>query len=178
MTLKDDIDIPLVKTIALLNLLDIRTIWCCCGFNYEGQPEHKLHDYGTLQILVENNQKAIWLATGMLQSQMPFQLTTTLVAPKHTKALGIVRTFGHPVKEWDKPEGPHFHEMPSQYICQLERFLLQPYVIEMMRDEVIVIDTNAVVRETNPYWDYKPRTPWVIKKDEFVMKPKPIMINT
>ena len=167
MTLKDDIDVPLIKTIACLNLLKIRTLWCCCGFNYEGQPTHKLHDYGTLQILIENNASAIWLAAGMLQSQMPFQLTTTLVAP-NIKAIGIIRTFGHPVKEWDKPEGPHYHEMPSQYICQLERFLTQPSVIERMKDEITLVDTNAIVRKTNPYWDYKPRDPWVIKKVDTV----------
>lgn len=43
--LKDLIDKPILKTVALLNILGFKTVWSCCGYNYPGDV-NRCHQMG------------------------------------------------------------------------------------------------------------------------------------
>lgn len=43
--LSELIDTPIKKTVVLLNLLGLRTVWSCCGYNYPGDEE-RCHQMG------------------------------------------------------------------------------------------------------------------------------------
>ena len=46
--LRDDIDVPIRKLVAMFALLGCTPLWSCCGFDYDGQPMHKTHEYGNI----------------------------------------------------------------------------------------------------------------------------------
>jgi hypothetical protein len=42
LSLEEDVDTPMKKIMVMLALLEVKTYFSCCGFNYNGQPVHKV----------------------------------------------------------------------------------------------------------------------------------------
>jgi hypothetical protein len=163
--LKDDIDLPLVKTIAYLNLLGIKTLWSCCGYNYPEQPAHKAHQIGQINISMEFSDKAASVGIYILQLNYEWALKCQLVNPAPLRAYIIYSDIKRFHPNWDE-NSVHYHEHPSQMINGLEKRLYK--LKDQFMDEVVLTDTNHASKQANPYWAYPGSDPWVIRKNDFI----------
>lgn len=170
--LEDEIDRPLKRSIALLNLLGMKTRWCCCGFNYTDQPAHKSHTFNSLQIFFEDNEIIkdffIHFLDSMHQNdgwsaQLYRQAGQETGWALHTH-FGA-SNLGAPT-DWNNPTSEHYHEVPNIKIKALEDYLVS--LGEYMADEVVLQDTNAEMRGIYRDWNVVPGEPWVIKKTDWL----------
>lgn len=170
--LEDEIDRPLKRSIALLNLLGFKTKWCCCGFDYQGQPSHKSHTYDSLQIFIEDNEDTkkffILFLDSMHQndgwSVQLFRLAGQNTCWALTTPFGAAN-IGAPA-DWNKHTSEHYHEVPNIKIKALEDFLVQ--LGECMEDETTLEDSNAAMTKVYRDWNVAPSEPWVIKKTDWL----------
>jgi hypothetical protein len=164
MTLKDDIDLPLVNTIAYLNLLGVKTLWCCCGYNYKDQPTHKSHQLGQVNISMEASELAATMGVRLISWNPNLFLKYQLVAPSLRSFIifcDIIKF--HP--NWNETS-MHYHEFPSQIINGIEKNL---YCLkDQFANETILTDTNQTSKAENPYWGYPARDSWIIKKSDYI----------
>jgi hypothetical protein len=164
MTLNNDIDAPLVNTIAYLNLLGVSTLWSCCGYNYKEQPTHKAHQLGQIQISMAATDLSSAVGVRIIQTNPGWLLKHQLVAPDKRAFIVFCDILKmHP--NWNETS-VHYHEYPSQMILGMEHclYMLKP----SFKDEVILTDTNHLAKQVNPYWDYVGCDPWVIRKSDYV----------
>lgn len=170
--LEDEIDRPLKRCIALLNLLGLKTRWCCCGFDYKGQPDHKSHTYNNLQIFIEDNSVAkdffIHFLDTMHQNDGWSALLYRQAGQKTCWALCTpfgCSNLGCP-PDWNKSTSEHYHEVPNIKIKALEDFLSE--LGDHMYDEVVLEDSNAAMTQIYRDWNVAPGEPWVIKKTDWL----------
>lgn len=155
--LEDDIDAPIKKCVACLALLGCEPLYSCCGFDYEGQPYHKSHQYGrpyivltvkplTLQILQElSSRKTFWQAGRGNYA-------------KWTNLELICGMNPH----WRRDECIHFYEESLVGIIQLQNLLMSAY--PKMLDEITLVDTNFKAKIQSKHWQYPPKESWHIQK--------------
>lgn len=156
--LEDDIDAPIKKCVAMFALLECVPIYSCCGFDYDGQPIHKSHQYGRPYLILTVNpattafldflykQKTLWFAS---RGNHPKWVNLELVCDMNP--------------HWRKEECIHFYEECLVGISRLESVLLklQSYMI----DQIEIVDTNYLAKKQVKYWQYPPKEPWTVKKE-------------
>lgn len=163
--LEDQIDVPIKKSVAMLNLLGIRTLWACCGFDYKGQPKYKDHVYGNPHIIIDfedglrmkdNGLLAIAINSGWQLAVSQASCTIVFVLTARKMYEGI----------WKDPKSIHYHENANIAIKNLENALRKctPY----FKDEVILIDENSVMQKHFEHWGHEPSDNWVIKKEDYI----------
>jgi hypothetical protein len=167
------IDTPLVRPVALLNLLGCQTLWCCCGFNYKGQPEDRSHSIGAVQICMLASPRVWEVAVKLLNSDDIFgsgQALWTLTVEKRgfqepfaSLAFHFPKKHPHP---WMTEGSTHYHELPNLAIEYLVRGLYS--LADEMAEEAVVQDTDAAIKDKVPHWDRPSREPWVIRKADFL----------
>ena len=171
----DDVDEPVRRCVAFLNLLAVETIWSCCGFDYQGQPKHKTHEYGNVYFRCVATPEAYQVAINVLNykpdlisvEKNPWYVMMYAngpIAEIQFKYAGHV-DWNNP-NSWQYPGSPHFHEQRVVAIDILERALLT--MTEQMKDEVILKDCNVTMKRKHTAWDYAPKNPWHIKKVDYV----------
>ena len=161
--LKDMIDVPLQKSIALINLLGVKTYWSCCGYDYLGQEEGKGHMYGAVQITFEPSPKADALLLSVIKTLGVWKGCSTRVAPG-VLALALEYPIQGLHPSWKGEKNPHIAEGAVAAINILEMDLLAKE--KHMEEKVIISDMNKFSLEKNRHWNFLPSKDWeVLKKD-------------
>lgn len=157
--LKDDIDLPIRKCVAMTALLGMEPTFSCCGFDYHGQPYHKSHQYGEPYIMVRKNKVTEkWLTMGGNGTigggwKIRKHVTNT--------CLIILKVQGNPY--WRKRDCIHFAEEVVLGIAWLEKALsgMQEYFLPNW----LLLDTNNNYKKNGvKHWQYPPKEPWLIEK--------------
>jgi len=168
-SLEQDIDEPIKNCVAMLALLGCQTIWCCCGFDYIGQPIHKYHQYGRTYFILSNTlgTKTLWgdfLNRGLLGNK-----TWEFYKVPNTTTWDLHVDFGNVVPQWRDPKSPHYSENAVMYIEQLERLLES--MSDSFSDSAIVFDTNEAYQRTYRHWQYPiKKESWYITKEDFLAR--------
>ena len=163
--LEDQIDAPIKKCIAMLNLLGLKTLWSCCGFDYRGQPKFKDHAYGNAHIFIDFN-SGIKNINELLfiRSKSGWSLSVANVSCTEAWLLEAPSVFGSEM--WNNKDSIHYHESSNISIKNLETFLVG--MEELMLEKVVLADENTVMKELFEYWQHEPAEDWVIKKEEII----------
>lgn len=161
------VDRPMRPIVSMFNLLGIRTMWCCCGFDYDGQPEFKSHVYGDTHVyLTYCNGKALdFLVQTSLNAG--WKLTVANVSCTTAWRLHAPFKFGG---DWKRKDSVHHHESANVSIKNLERQLIKSE--RFFKDEVTLVDENHVMEKHFDEWQYKGRNPWTITKESLQPKIK------
>lgn len=170
--LENDIDTPIKKIVAMLALLRCDPKFSCCGFDYDGQPLHKSHEYGCCYIQMVSNEYNREI-TKTLTCEGVFQ-SLTKKSPKWEWWEERDRLFWraaftlyHP-KEYpwiSRNDCIHYSEIAVLCLDILERKLLR--LRNYFQDEWVLYDTNHAQKNYNLNWQYPALEPWVIKKEDY-----------
>jgi len=149
--LHDDIDAPIRKCVAMLALLECEPVFSCCGFDYDGQPYHKCHQYGDAYITMKNNsQTDAFFPNGARWGDWSIAKT-----PERT----MLRLFINANPHWRDETCIHFSEEIVIGISRLEYRLMQSY--QITRDEIVLTDSLA---EYPKWWQYPRVEDWLVEK--------------
>lgn len=171
--LKDDIDIPVRSIIAMLALLGCNPIFSCCGFDYDGQPLHKSHEYGCSYFTMGKNEKSVGLV-GVLED---YGIVIKEDGKsdgwswwEHKNAIFLRSAFTREHKEmkypWvDSRTCIHYCEIAVFNIDKLEKFLWR--LRTSFLDVITLVDTNHVYKRDRKIrnWQYPSLEPWIITAD-------------
>ena len=159
--LEDQIDVPIKKCVAMINLLGLKTLWSCCGFDYRGQPKFK--DHGDAHIYINFNDGINKINELLfIRSKSGWSLSIADVSCTEAWHLEAPSVFGDEM--WSKKDSIHFHESSNISIKNLETVLVD--MKELMLEEVVLMDENSTMKELFEYWQHEPAEDWVIKKEE------------
>jgi hypothetical protein len=166
LNLEDDIDQPLKNVVAMINLMGVQTIWSCCGFDYSGQPEHKFHEYGSVYIRMHFNEASYGLVYNLVKTGLSLPWNGAFYNCGGGTEAQLKAMFGHTdhLKPWDNVACPHYAEVASFAIFNLEHQILQ--FRSMMRDMVVMLDTNGMFQKQFENWQYSPKKSWTIIKSD------------
>jgi hypothetical protein len=173
MTVKDHIDAPLLKTIAMMNLWGLRTTWCCVGWGYENEKVKKDHAV-CLQIFIHADSQAVDKITRFLDTDEMTFVSNLLFFRfvKQSRQQPMIVLTGparDPNGMWQKEGSPHAHEYPNMIIDALNRRLLN--FVDEFASSATIHDQNAVAKETMPHWSYEPSADWTFTKEEILSMP-------
>ena len=160
--LEDDIDFPIKNSVAILALAGANPMFSCCGFDYQGQPAHKKHQYGEPYIMLQNDEPTKEVLNKIYGTQLPYGWKIT----KHGHFLLSLTLPNNP--HWDSPEIIHYSEIMVISLNNLEKYLWDR-LNGSLRDEVILEDTNKIYNQNLKYWQYPPKNPWVITLDSLTI---------
>lgn len=159
--LEDDIDTPVRKCVAAFALLGCEPKWSCCGFDYDGQPLYKHHQYGRVYFILGNNDhttgvirlfpkfsEGVWIARAISQDEIDFHLE-----------------FFNPIPQWCSNDCIHYHEPAAVGIGQLELYLAK--FQDIFSETATVKDSNGRFRHLFPAWQFPAREDWIVTKDSF-----------
>ena len=156
--LEDDIDLPIRKCVALLALLGCKPLYSCCGFDYDGQPFHKSHQYGIPYIKLLADNPAFSFVYNLTRIGTPWFCKTSR---------GVVDVLceikGNP--HWRAEECIHFAEECIFVIDWMEKYLVS-FKTAMM-EEVVLEDSNKRALEIHKNWQYPSKSPWKILKSDY-----------
>jgi len=155
--LEDDIDAPIKKCVAMLALLGCAPIYSCCGFDYNGQPFHKSHQYGRPYFILTANQNTFALLETLSRSRTGWQGGRGN-HPTWTNLELMVGMNPH----WRREECIHFSEECVGAIALLENVLVQFF--PKMVETITLIDSNSLAKKVTKHWQYPPKEPWTINK--------------
>ena len=173
--LEDHIDEPIKRSVALMNLYGVETLFSCCGYDYKNPKVPKSHIAGRPQILFKANTQNLKKITNLIHYDVFLNNNSwwVLVMPTSTrepivKAMMGCKIDSHSsnIDSWNDSNSPHFHEGFNSIFYQLEDRLLQ--FKNEMKDEVIVKDYNTIMKEVYPSWEYEPCEDWIVKKKDYV----------
>lgn len=160
-SLKDDIDLPIRKSVAMLSLLGFSPLFSCCGFDYKGQPFHKSHQYGEPYIMVSlDKYSSKWIGEEKSRDFInPWKIKKFVRG-----SLLIVLKDGKFNPHWRKKDCIHFSEECVLCISTLERTLLT--LKDSFANEALILDTNQNYSKNGVrHWQYPPKEPWLVRKD-------------
>lgn len=155
--LEDDIDLPIRRSVAMVALLRCTPIFSCCGFDYEGQPFHKSHQY---------REPYIKMATDIMCTKLYTNLGITL-----SKYGWHFRVNGpETILELVLPMNPHWNEDNCIHMSEecvigignLEAILFT--LKDEFAKEATIYDTNFVRRNVLRFWQYPPKQSWTVYK--------------
>ena len=154
--LEDDIDLPIKRCVAMLALLGCEPTFSCCGFDYDGQPIHKSHQKGFPYIRIKKNDISNPLAKLDLKGDWRFRDMGNEWALELT-------TFMNP--HWRNPSCIHYSEECVIGINYLDDMLSK--LSPSFRQKVVLEDTNLSHASRLKFWQYPPKNPWTILKDDY-----------
>jgi hypothetical protein len=166
MSLKDQIDEPLLKSVMAINLLGATTVWTCCGYDYPGQPEDKKHLYGTWQIHLLANDTAATVGVNIIRNVPGIKMFAG-----HLTGIPVIhltinfRDIGLPECWQEYKNNQHAHEMGSMYSSNLERYLLN-LKKDVFKEVVAIEDTNEKVKKIFKHWAHPISEAWVITRED------------
>lgn len=174
LNLIDDIDEPIRKTVAMLNLLGISTKWACCGFDYPNQPKHKTHEYGNVYFRCIASLDSFKVILAILQYNNPIHIGVFGRNPWRVELYNIggvvefqIKYYGNVEwknnQSWYHPSSVHFHEMPNCAITILNHALLS--LKNLFMDSVTICDQNSLYQQRQENWSYPAKQPWIVTKE-------------
>lgn len=166
----DDIDAPMLPVVGAFALLGLKTAWSCCGFDYEGQPIHKAHEYGKMGLAVLHSEQAEAFARRMTNADIDYQ--------EMGRACRWFWRAGHVYGDdmlylnadivtrnaWPYADMIHYSEPGAIMLGVLKRWLLT--LADEFEPEAEVVDYNHVYLSRFPDWQYPPSEPWHVTKAE------------
>lgn len=160
--LEDDIDLPIKNCVGMFALLGCKPMYSCCGFDYDGQPIHKSHQYGRPYFI---------LGSGKRTTQIAFdfsQIKSNWFFRPGQNGTAILELHAGMNPYWRKEDCIHFAEECSSNIGWLEKtlWLGEP----SMADCIELIDTNSIVKKHIKFWQYPPKESWLVYKSEVYQK--------
>jgi len=160
--LKDDIDLPIRKCVAMFALMQFEPVFSCCGFDYHGQMYHKSHQYGEPYFMFRTNSyNNIWL-DGAKEHKGQFGYGWVIAPHVKGYTILVLKVQGNP--HWRKEDCIHFAEEINIAIAHLESFILRNYS-SVFLEEVMLQDTNQNYKKSGiRFWQYPAKEPWHIKK--------------
>lgn len=178
--LKNDIDKPIRNLVAMFALLGCKPLYSCCGFDYDGQPMHKTHEYGdtyirlsptkqtskTLQKLADNEviERAVVCSVEDISSDKWCVWVTPHFAQLISDFDYQISKEGYP---WASSSCIHFYEHAVINIFYLEKAMKRLFVDEFA-NEAVLADTNKTQNLCVDNWQYPILEDWVIKKEELL----------
>lgn len=163
--LQDDIDAPVKNMVQYLNLWGVKTVWSCCGFDYQGQLPHKDHISGQPQVACECTPESFEKISRLIAhlGETSRTIWTARIEYKMYNKLELVLMAATRGPMWGHPKSPHFHEGCVMALAAMEKSLLS-FQSEFIK-EVVIEDANRSLIGTYEYWDYQPTNSWEIKND-------------
>lgn len=179
-SLLDDIDKPIFRTIALLNLYGLKTSWTCCGFNYKDQPYWKSHTYGRpyFAFTIPSYKKlkdltVVQKICKLIDNDIFSNSGIWVMAIKRRQQQGMSAQIGcyfSPEKgDWNDPRCIHSYEVIISAIEYLNQEILKHK--KKFASEACLSDFNRHMRENTPLkdnWQFEPKEDWIIKKSDWV----------
>ncbi len=153
--LEDDIDNPIKNCVGMFALLGIQPLYSCCGFDYDGQPFHKSHQYGRPYVILADGQRTDEFLR-ILSTQK-----TIWYAERGSEGCVNLQVMVGMNPYWRKEECIHFAEECVIACALLERLLWR--FRGSMVNEIVLEDTNARTKKDLEHWRYPPKEPWVIR---------------
>lgn len=156
--LEEDIDAPIRKSVAMIALLRCTPTFSCCGFDYEGQPIHKSHQYREPYIKMKDDMMStiLNLNLGLLLSRYGWRFRT--YGPEV-----ILEFVSYMNPHWSDPKSIHTSEECVIGVANLEMVLAKQHKDFM--DAAIIYDTNEKHRGILQFWRYPPKRLWEVRKD-------------
>lgn len=169
----DDIDEPIKNCVMALALLGCEPVWSCCGFDYDGQPLHKSHQYGASGVVCYETPRVEWLSREF-EERPPLWQGTRYDLWKIDKynlysrdfVTFISKAVGEKGNVWPDIESIHYSEPAVICIAVLESWLMG-YIL-LMAEEVVLRSSNIEFRNRFPAWQYPPLPDWTVTKDELL----------
>ncbi len=172
MTLKNHIDTPVLKTIALMNLWGLQTTWSCCSLHYQN-PEVKKDHAPVFQIFVKATPESFLKLTRLVDAEeMAFlanSCTFRLVKQVGQEPMVVINGTNMKPAMWGERDSPHYHEYVNMVIYFMNKRLLE--FKDEFAEEVTIIDQNEYMKKVMPNWDYAPSSPWTVTKKEALEMP-------
>ena len=173
--LKDDIDIPIRNIIVMLALLGCEPMWSCCGFDYDGQPIHKTHEYGGIYIMLRDTTQANKIVFELMDKGVVFERndkTDKWTTWKFQGAIYLKSNFNYFHKKteypWTMTSCLHYPELAMFKIKELEDILYSAR--ESFNFEATISDTNIRYKDRFPNWQYPVLEDWIITLDDVKVK--------
>lgn len=159
--LEDDIDFPIKKCVAMLALLGCKPLYSCCGFDYEGQPYHKSHQYGRPYFILTASESTFNFIDFLRRNR-----TLWYASQGANSSVVNIELMAGANPHWRKEECIHFSEECVINIYRMEKILERAK--DFMADEADLMDSNEGAKKEIKYWRYPPKEPWrILKKDLF-----------
>ncbi len=166
--LEQDIDLPIKRCVMMLSLLGLETMWSCCGFDYIGQPIHKFHQYDLTSFVIRHSPRAIWFRDLMGVRPMPFYNYANgwriAYGEHYGRELCYLSSDTKTFNAWPDRKSIHYSESAAIAIANLENFLYG--LKDEFLNEAVLTDTNDEFQKAYPWWQYPPRSDWVIKRSD------------
>ncbi|MHA2092277.1 MAG: hypothetical protein ACW98K_15620 [Candidatus Kariarchaeaceae archaeon] len=173
-SLKEDIDVPVRKLVAMFALLGCEPLFSCCGFDYDGQPLHKTHEYGCVYFQLKDNYRTVQILHELVEAKIVYDHDEETSKWQRWKIKDTWFLRSAFTREHDKIDYPwvsdrtciHYSEIAVLRIDLLEKTLLNG--INRFADVVVLSDTNGVYKDEQKisHWQYPGLEPWIIRKDE------------
>jgi hypothetical protein len=174
--LRDQIDAPILKTVAGLNLMGLKTVFSCCGFNYKGQSDWKCHLMGKPYVFLDysdpkefmNNLGEYKLFILSLHTGWRFNFAGGSQSFIDFYSLDD-RTDTHP---WKNPNSVHFHETAVMAIARLNKEI-EAFLKSRLSliDTVTITDGNKKWQQSTSFWQFPPAADWTVTKEEWLEMP-------
>jgi len=168
----DSIDRPIRGLIIQMNAHGIRTVFSCCGFNYDGEEEPKTHSTAGPFVVLQGpgpnsrlEEYVVFHAFAFDAHACGWDLT-----PYHLENnKWVIRYSLKPeqakfYQQRDGIQSIHDYELPLIAIKRLEKTLARHPVIVK---EYSIVDGNTGYAEAlDNEWQIKPKKPFVFKENE------------
>ena len=177
--LKDDIDKPVRSVVVMLALLGCEPLFSCCGFDYDGQPLHKTHEYRCTFFQMRKNERSEKLIVTLEHLDIAVKLSKELANDWTWEWWGLDNkillrsAFTRQHKDnrypWvDKRTCIHYCEVGALNINRIEKLLWK--MKGFFLDEAIIMDTNNIYKHNNSSWQYPGLEPWTVTIDDIFVK--------
>lgn len=179
--LRDDIDLPIRNLVAMFALLGCKPQYSCCGFNYDEQPMHKTHEYGNTYIRLSPIKQTtdvlkILSEEKIIESKVVFDVreisSDNWCVWLNPNFAQLISDFDYKISKdgypWANKSCIHFYEYAVVKITYLEDAMKKLF-IDKFTDEVILVDTNKIIRLKTANWQYPELENWIIKKEEILV---------
>ena len=172
--LENDIDTPIRKLVAMFALLGCEPQFSCCGFDYDGQPLHKTHEYGCVYFILDDNSETEEVIQILMDRNIVVEddgKTDKWTTWKNAGGVILRTAF---TKKHDSMDYPwvakrtciHYSEVAALNISVLERALRS--LSDWFAPVVTLYDTNTEYRNRRKVseWQYPGLEPWTIYLDD------------
>ncbi len=176
--LENDIDLPIKTIVGMFALLGCQPLFSCCGFDYEGQPVHKTHEYGNAYINLRDNSNTkqvidFFISIGFFADTYKRTSQWRTWKIEQDKIVFVAQSFdwkdrkmGYP---WTKENCIHYSEKGVIGLHELRKKLYYAFKDHFL-SQITLRDTNQNHNKNLAYWQYPASEPWEINKDELLLK--------
>lgn len=177
-SLKEDIDIPIRTLVATFALLGCEPLWSCCGFDYDGQPLHKTHEYGNAFIFFRETNQTQKIVDSLIEHKVVQNKekgsgmdskTNDWITYTFERRIHLASNFDYYQKKsdypWSKNSCIHYPELAIIQINGLGWHVCKLFSNELL-DTVTLHDTNKRYKDNLVDWQYPVLEDWIIHKED------------